>query len=168
MLGCSFFRGGQRCPAPPRLPGHVLLHATQAATWWQLEGLQRQHTSSVACDPVDCSPQASLSFTISWSLLRLTSIESVMPSNHLVLCHPLLPLPSILPSIRVFSNELALHISWPKYWSFSFSISPSSEDSGLISFRLDGLDLLAVQDTLKGLLQYHSSKNQFLGAQHSS
>ena len=90
------------------------------------------------------------------------SIESVMPSNHLILCHPLLLLPSIFPSIRVFSNESALHIRWPKYWSFSFSISPSSEYSGLISFRVDWLDLLAVQGTLKSLLQHHSSKTSIL------
>ena len=101
--------------------------------------------------------QASLSITNSQSLLKLTSIESVMPSNHLILCHPLLP-PSIFPSIRVFSIESVLHIRWPKYWSFSFSISPSNEYSRLISFRKDWLDLLAVQGTLKSLLQYHSSK----------
>ena len=100
----------------------------------------------------------SLSFTISQSLLRLMSIELVMPSNCLILCHPLLLLPSILPSIRVFSNELALRIRWPKDWNFSFSISPSNEYSGLISFRMDWLDLLAVQGTLKSLLQHHSSK----------
>ena len=102
--------------------------------------------------------QASLSFTNSWSLLKLMSIESVMPSNPLTLCHPLLLLPLIFPSIRVFSNESVLHIRWPKYWSFSFSISPSNEYSGLISFRIDWLDLLAVQGTLKSLLQHHSSK----------
>ena len=90
------------------------------------------------------------------------SIEFVMPSNHLTLCHPLLPLPSIFPSIRVFSNESALHIRWPKYWSFSFSISPSNEHSGLISFRMDWLDILAVQGTLKSLLQHHSSKASIL------
>ena len=90
------------------------------------------------------------------------SIELVMPSNHLILCHPLLLLPSIFPSIRVFSNELALHIRWPKYWSFSLSISPSNEHPGLISFRVDWLDLLAVQGTLKSLLQYHSSKASVL------
>ena len=101
--------------------------------------------------------QASLSFTISWSLLKLKSIESVMPSNHLILCHPLLLL-SIFPSIRVFSNELALRIRWPKYWSFRFSISPSNNYSGLISFRIDWFELLAVHRTLKSLLQYHSSK----------
>ena len=101
--------------------------------------------------------KASLSITNSQSLLTLMSIESVMPSNHLILCHPLLLLPSIFPSIRVFSNESALHIRWQKYWSFSFNISPSNEHSGLI-FRMDRLDLLAVQGTLKSLLQHHSSK----------
>ena len=100
--------------------------------------------------------QASLSITNSRSLLRLMSIESVMLSNHLILCHPLLLPPSIFPSIRVFSNESVLRMRWPKYWSFSFSISPSSEYSGLISFRMDWLDLLAVQGTLKSLLQHHS------------
>ena len=102
--------------------------------------------------------QASLPITTSQTLLKLMSIESVMPSNHLILCHPLLLLPSIFPSIRVFPNDSALHIRWPKYWSFSFSISPSDEYSGLISFRIDWLDLLAVQGTLKSLLQHHSSK----------
>ena len=105
--------------------------------------------------------QGSLSITNSRNLLRLISIESVMPSNHFILCHPLL-LPSIFPSIRVFSNESLLHIRWPKYWSFSFSISPSSEYSGLISFRIDWLDLLAVQGTLKTLLQHQSSKASIL------
>ena len=106
--------------------------------------------------------QASLSITNSWSLLKLKSIELVMPSNHLILCHPLLLLPSLFPSIRVFSSESVLCIRWPKYWSFSFSISPSSEYSGLISFRMDWLDLLAVQETLKSLLQHHSSKSSIL------
>ena len=106
--------------------------------------------------------QASLSFTISQSLLRLMSIELMMLSNRLILFHPLPLLPSIFPSIRVFSSELALLIRWPKYWSFSFSISPSSEYSGLISFRMDWLDLLAVQGTLKSLLQHHSSKASIL------
>ena len=99
-----------------------------------------------------------MSITNSWSSLKLMSIESVMPSNHLILCHPLLILPSIFPSIRVFSNESTLRMRWPKYWSFSFSISPSNEYSGLISFRMDWLDLLAVQVTLKSLLQHHSSE----------
>jgi len=102
--------------------------------------------------------QASLSFTISWNLLKFMSIESVMPSNYLILCCPLLLLPSIFPSIRVFSNELALHIKWPKYWNFSFSISPSSEYPGLTSFRTDWFDLLSVQGILKSLLQHHNSK----------
>ena len=109
--------------------------------------------------------QTSLSITNSPSLLKLVSIESVMPSNHLILCRPLL-LPSIFPSIRVFSNESALCIRWPKYWSFSFNISPSNEHSGLISFRMDWLDLFAVQGTLKSLLQYYSSKASIL--QHSA
>ena len=102
--------------------------------------------------------QASLSITNSQSLLKLMSIASVMPSNHLILCHPLLLLPSIFPTIRVFSNESVLRIRWPKYWSFSVSISPSNEHPGLISSRMDWLDLLAVQGTLKSLLQHHSSK----------
>ena len=106
--------------------------------------------------------QASLSFTISWSLLKLMSIKSVMPSNHLILCHPHLLLPSVFPSIRVFSSESVLHIRWPKDWSFSFSISPSNEYSGLISFRMDWLELPAVQGTLKTLLQHHSSKASIL------
>ena len=106
--------------------------------------------------------QASLSITNSQSLLKLMSIESVMPSNHLILCCPLLRLPSVFPSIRVFSNESVLRIRWPKYWSFSFSISPSNAYSGLISFRMDWLDLLAVQETLKSLLQHHSSKASVL------
>ena len=102
--------------------------------------------------------QASLSITNYQSLLKLMSIKSVMPSNHLILCCPLLPLPSIFPSIRVFSNDLVLRISWPKDWSFSFSISPSNECSGLIPSRIDWFDLLAVEGTLKSLLQYHNSK----------
>ena len=110
--------------------------------------------------------QASMSITNSWSSLRLTSIESVMPSSHLILCRPLLLLPSIPPSIRVFSNESTLHMRWPKYWSFSFSIVPSKEIPGLISFRMDWLDLCAVQGTLKSLLQHHSSKASIL--QHSA
>ena len=107
-------------------------------------------------------PQASLSITNSQSLLKLMSIKSVMSSNHLFLCHPLLLLPSIFPSIRVFFKESVLCIRWPKYWSFSFSLSPSNEYSGLISFRIDWLDLLAVQGTLKSLLQHHSSKISIL------
>ena len=106
--------------------------------------------------------QASLSFIVSQSLLKLMSTESLMPSNHLILCCPLLFWPSVFPSIRVFSNESALHIRWPKHWSFGFSISPSNEYSGLISFRIDCFDLLEVQGTLKSLLQHHSLKTSVL------
>ena len=115
------------------------------------------------CDHTTAACQASLSTTNSQSLLKFMSIESVMPCNHLNLCHPLLLPPSIFPSIRVFSSGSVLHIRWPKYWSFSFSISPSNDYSGLISFKMDWLDLLAVQGTLKSLLQYH----RFFGAQLS-
>ena len=120
-----------------------LSHVQLFATWWT------------------AARQASQSFTISQSLLKLISIEPMMPSNHFILSYPLLFLPSIFPSIRVFSNESALHISWPKYWSFSFSIRPPSEYSGLISFRIDWFDLFAVQKTLKSL-QHHSSKASIL------
>ena len=116
--------------------------------------------------PLIVARQASLSITNSWSPPKPMSIELVMLSNHLSLCHPLLLLPSIFSSIRVFSNESALHIRWPKYWSFSFSISPSNAHPGLISFRMDWLDLLAVQGTLKSLLQHYSSKASIL--QHSA
>ena len=112
--------------------------------------------------PRTAARQASLSFTISWSLIKHMFIESVMPSNPLILCCPLLLPPSIFPSIRVFSNKSALCIRWPKYWSFSFSISPSNEYSGLIFFRIDWLDLLAIQGTLKSLLQHHSLKASLL------
>ena len=118
------------------------------------------------CDPWTAARQASLSFTNSLSLLKLMSLESVMPSNHLNLCRPLLLLLSIFPSIRLFSNELAFHIRWAKYWSFSLSISPSDEYSGLISFRTDWFDLLVVQGTLQCLLQHHSGKASVL--QHSA
>ena len=121
-----------------------------------------QFSSVTQSCPTLCNPiaahQASLSITNSRSLPKLTSIELVMPSNHLILCHPLLLLPSILPSIRVFSNESALHIRWPNYCSFSFSIIPSKEHPGLISFRMDWLNLLAVRGTLKSLPQHHSSE----------
>ena len=117
--------------------------------------------------PWTTARQASLSKINSQSLPKPMSIESVMPSNHHILCHPLLLLPLIFPSIRVFSNESVLRIRWPKYWSFSFSISPSNEYSGLISFRMDWFDLFAVQGTLKSLLQHHSSKHQFFGTQLS-
>ena len=110
--------------------------------------------------------KASLSFTISWSLLKVLSLELMMPSDYLILCHPFLPLPSVFPSIRVFSNKSAFHIRWPKYWSFSFSISPSNEYSVLISLRIDWFDFLSVQGTLKSLLQHHNSKASIL--QHSA
>ena len=124
-----------------------------------------QFSRSVVSDsatPWTAAHQACLSITNSQSQPKPTSIESVMPSNHLILCRPLLLLPSIFPSIRVFSNESVLHIRWPKSWTFSFNISPSNEHSGLISFRMDWLDLLAVQGTLKSLLQHHSSKASIL------
>ena len=112
--------------------------------------------------PLTAALQASMPITNSRSLLKLMSIKSVMPSNHLILFHPLLLLPSIFPSIRIFSNESVLRMRWPKYWSFSFSISPSNEHPGLISFRMDWLNLLAVQGTLKSPLQHHSSKASIL------
>ena len=113
---------------------------------------------SNSATPWTAARQASLSITNSWSLLGLMSIELMMPSNHLILCHPLLLPPSIFPSIRVFSNESVLPLRWPKYWSFSFSICPSNEYSGLISLRMDWIDLLAIQGTLKSFLQHHSLK----------
>ena len=121
-------------------------------------GVQLLSHVQLFATPWTAACQPSLSFIISPNPLKLVSIESVMPSKHLILCHPLLLLPSIFPSIRVSSNESILPIRWPKYWSFSFSISPSNKYSGLISFRIDWLDLLAVQGTLKSLLQHHSSK----------
>ena len=137
--------------------------------WYFLKRLavvQFSSVQSLSCVQLFATPwtterQASLSITSSWSPPRPMSIESVMPSNHLILCHPLL-LPSILPNVRVFSNQSALCIRWPKYWSFSFNISPSNEHPGLISFRMDWLDLLAVHGTLKSLLQHHSSKASIL------
>ena len=127
----------------------------------QLSSVQSLSCVQLFANPWTAACQASLSFTISQSLLKLMSIESVMPYNHLILCRLLL-LPSIFPSIRVFSNDLALHIRWPKYWSFSFSISSSSEYSGLISFRIYWFDLLAVQGILKSHLQHHSLKASIL------
>ena len=129
--------------------------------WESGKGLQFSLVTQLCptlCNPMDCSTTGFPGHHISQSLCKLMSIESVMPSNHLTLCRPLLLLPSIFPSIRVFSNESVLRIRWPKYWSFSFNISPSNEHPGLISFRMDWLDLLAVQETLKSLLQHYSSK----------
>ena len=132
------------------LPIFFLSHSSPFAVLQLLSRVQLFETLWTAAH------RASLFFTISQSMFKLTSIESVMPSNHFILCRPLLIPPSILPSIRVFSNEVALHIRWSKYWSFSFSISPSNEYSGLVSFRIDWFDLLAVQGTLKCLLQHHT------------
>ena len=133
----------------------------------QFHGLQHTRLGSPSLSPEVCSNscpalQGSLFITSRWSLPKPMSIKSVMPSNHLIPCHPLLLLPSIFPSIKVFSNESALGIRWPKYWSFSFKISPSNEHLGLIFFRMDWLDLLAVQGTPKNLLQHHSSKASIL------
>ena len=129
---------------------------------YQFSSVQLLSRVELFVTPWITARQASLSITNSWSSLKLMSIESMMPSSHLILCRPLLLLPPIPPSIRIFSNESTLHMRWPKYWSFSFSISPSKEHPGLISFRMDWLDLLAVQGTLKSLLQQHSSKASIL------
>ena len=169
-MGCHFL-----------LQGIFLTQGWNPSLWhlldWQADSLPLSHpdvlyigqlSSVVHCVRLFATPwtaacQASLSITNSWSLLKLMSIKSVMPSNHFILCHCLFLLPSIFPSLRVFSNESALCIRWPKYWSFSFSISPSNlKYSGLISFRNDWFDLLAVQWTLKSLLQHHSSKASIL------
>ena len=136
---------------------HHLLEVAQTHVFWASDAIQPSHYLS----------PASLSFTISRSLLRLMSFEPVMPSNHLIICHPLLLLPSILPSIRVLSNELAFHIRWPKYSSFSFSVSPSNEYLGLIPFRIDWFDLLVVQASLKVFSSTTIQKHQFFGAQSS-
>ena len=128
----------------------------------QFSSVQSLSCVPTLCDPMDCSTPGLPVHCQTWSVLKLMSIESVMPSSHLILCHPLLLLPSIPPSIRVFSNESTLRMRWPKYWSFSFSISPSSEYSRPMSFRMDCLDILAVQGTLKSLLQHHSSKTSIL------
>ena len=139
---------------------------TWAWTLHQFSSVQLLSHVQLFVTPWTAARQASLSITNSRSPPKPMSIELVMPSTHLILCHPLLLLPSIFPSIRVFSNESALHIRWPKYWSFSFSLSPSNEYPGLISLRMNWLDLLAVQGTLKSLLQHHSSKASVL--QHSA
>ena len=132
-----------------------------------MQSLLFSHSVRLFATPWNAVCQTSLFFTISWSLLKLMFIELVMSSNHLVLCCPLLLLSYVFPSIRVFSNESALHTRWPKYWNFSFSISPFNEYSGLISFRIDWFDVLAVQRTLKSLLQQDSSKHQFFSTQPS-
>ena len=137
-------------------------HGLSASQWYSIRSVQSLSHVRLFVTSWTAACQAFLSITNCRSLLKLMSIESVMPSNHLILCHPLLLPPSIFPNIRVLSNESVLHIRWPKFWSFSFSISPSSEYSGLISFRMDWLDVLAVQGTLKHLLQYHSSRASVL------
>ena len=134
--------------------------------WDPFSSVQSLSRVQLFATPWTAARQASVSITNSWSLLKLMSIRLMMPSNHLILCHPLLLPPSIFPSIRVFANESVPHIRWPKYWNCSFNIKPSNEHSGLISFRMDWLDLLAVQGTLKSLLQHHSSKASVL--RHSS
>ena len=144
-----------------KLWGTGLDQRGQTLTWTQ--SVQSLSCVRLLATPRTEARQASLSITNSRSSLKLTSIESVMPSNHLILCCPLLLMPSIFPSIRIFSNESVLHIRWPKYWNFSFNISPSNEyPKGLISFRMDWLDLLTVQGTLKSLLQHHSSEASVL------
>ena len=143
---------------------HVILLIN---TGFRHQSVQSLSSVQLFVTPWTAAREASLSITNSWSLLKLMSIELVMPSNHLIFCLPLLLLLSIFLSIRSFPMSKFLHIRWPKYWSFSFSISPSNEYSGLISFRIDWLDVLAVQGTVKSLLQHHSSKRQFFGAQIS-
>ena len=165
--------GQSQTPRQHLLPAYMCLRLPQLYKGWSPANTQWSSVqdSSVTqscltlCNSMDTALQASLSITNSWSLLKQSSIESVMPSNRLIVCHPLLLPTSIFPSIRVFSNESVLRIRWPKEWSFSFSISPSNEYSGLISFRMDRLDLLVVQQTLQSLLQNHISKASIL--QHS-
>ena len=181
---CRIWNSSTGIPSPPLalfvviLPkAHLTSHSRMSGSRWVitpswLSGSWRSFLYSsvqslsrvwLFATPWTAALQASLSITNSQSPSKLMSIESVMPSNHLILCCPLLFLPSIFPSIRVFSNKSALQIRWPKYWSFSFNISPSNEHPGLISFRMDWLDSLAVQGTLKSLRQHHSSKHQFFG-----
>ena len=152
-------------PTSPALQADSLPLSHQGNPFWHLSVQLLSHVQLLSDmkGAWTAAHQASLSITNSQSLPKLMSIELVMPSNHLILCHPHLLLPSIFPSIKVFSKESVLHIRWPKYWTFSFSISPFNEFSGPISFRIDWFDLLAVQGTLKSLLQYHSSKASILG-----
>ena len=149
-------------------PHSFILYLLEPTMCLQFSSVQSLSRVQLFVTPWIAACQVSLSITTSRSSLRLTSIESMMPSSHLLLCHPLLLLPPIPPSIRVFSNESTLLMRWPKYWSFSFSIIPSKETPGLISFRMDWLDVLAVQRTLKSFLQHHNSKASFFGAQPSS
>ena len=175
-----FLQGSQRLLHPffPHTPHCVLLVYSYCCSLllggnWGSSTLGTKYSAQfssvtqlcpILCQLMTAAHQASLSITNCWSLPKPMSIESVMPSNHLILCRPLLLLPSIFPCIRVFSNESALRIRWPKYWSFSFNFSPSNEHPGLLSFRMDWLDLLAVQGTLTSLLQHHSSKESWTGA----
>ena len=144
------------------------LNSCNSSIWhlWSFQFSSVTQSCPTLCDPMNRSTSASLFITNSWSLLKLKFIESVMPSSHLILCRPFLLLPPTPPSIRVFSNESTLRMRWPKYWSFTFSISPSNEHPGLNSFRMDWLDLLAVQGTFKSLIQHHSSKASIF--QHSA
>ena len=159
MLG-AIFRWGSQLVSPGSTHTASGMSQPGGHTGWAVVVQLLSHVLLFAT-PWTAARQVPLVCTISWSLIKLTSIESVMPSNHLILCHPLLP-PSVFPSIRVFSSESVLCIRWPKSWSFSFSICPSNEYSGLISFRIDWFDLLTVQGTLKSLLQHHSSKASIL------
>ena len=152
--------------APSFISNNVPVGMMNSRTAYQFSSVQSLSRVQLFVIPWTAACQASLSITNSWSLLKLMSIKLVMPSDHLILCHPLLLPPSIIPSIRVFSNESVLQIRWPKYWGFSFSISPSNKHPGLISFRMDWLDLLAVHGTLKSLLQHQSSKALII--QHSA
>ena len=156
---CLVYCGLLSCPEKGVLGFLLTLDSVEVHVVFVLQSLSCVQLFAI---PQTAARQASLFFTISQSLLKLMSVELVMSSNHLILCLPLLLLPSVFPSIKVFSNESALRIRWPKYWSFSFSISPSNEYSGLISFRIDWFDLLAVQGTLRSLLQHHSSKPSIL------
>ena len=140
----------------------MIIDVVRFKSTFRLSSVQPLSQVQLFATPWTAALQPSLSITSSWSLRKLRSIESVMPSNHVIICRPLILPPSIFPSIRAFSNESVLHIRWSEYWSFSFNISPSKEYSGLISFRMDWLDLLAVQGTLKSLFQHHSSKASIL------
>ena len=155
-------RSPHRLPLSSPWPEQAYIPHSKPITNKEISSVQSFSCVQLFAIPWTAAHQASLSITNSWSLLKLMSIKSVMPSNHLILCYPLLLLPSVFPSIRVFSNESVLRIRWPEYWSFSFNISPSNEYSGLVSFRMDWLDPLAVQGTLKSLLQDHSSKASIL------
>ena len=169
-VGCStwnLFPWSGMEPGPHALGAGNLSHWITREVLYQFISVQFSSGQLLSCVRLFATPwiaacQASLSITNSWSSLKLMSIELVMPSSYLILCHPLILLPSIPPSIRVFSSESTLHMRWPKYWSFSFSIIPSKEHPGLICFQMDWLDLLAVQRTLKSLLQHHSSKASIL------